>query len=880
MKSDIATPAPHDLSLPDWGPYSKRFFGLSHLADSKYGHRFDLTVIPGIYRRALGVPDALRPSNYLPWSASSDLEDYSYRQQLEWKDKIYADIAFVRIHDHLRLIRCVCVNNGELNTDFAVHLSAALEPNPAEQTGIRLPADSIWLDAVLDGTVEFATPRVRDGLNWDCSRRGEERCHEAVSGSCLGLDFGMDKGDCLTVEFPRQLRSSETLHMRYRLKGALTLTMNGSTVTLYGDDSWQLAQLPLMPGAKELTLTSAGGAPIRIDGFALTPTGEAPEFPPLESCRIPNFTAGPLPNSTIVSYRGIKPHYGIWWSFNSTFVRHYAVNDYNHTLLYDDGVHQHFLKGYDQIGGKDNYLDIVLQPLSTAPGEERIIYALAADGSPEEVAELLRNAPKSSAELEAIYQERIKRCCSMPKSPWQFSQERMAAVCLSNVVYPTYVDGSYVRHHSPGRRWNCLYTWDSGFIGLGFLELDDKRAKENLQAYLTAEGDDENAFVHHGSPVPVQHYLFHELWSRCNDDAMAAQFYPGLKQYYDFMAGHAPRSFTRKRGKDAIICTWDYFYNSGGWDDYPPQQEVHHNHLQHIFPVVPTAHLIRAAKILRLAAQTLGYAEDVRHYESDIAEMSDALQKHSWDEAAGYFSYVEHDKEGNPTGFFRAPDGSNFNMGLDGASPLLAGAVTPEQRRILWEKLESPDHLWSPAGFSTVDQSASYYRTDGYWNGSVWMPYMYFFWKAALNDGRADFAWKIAKTALDIWERETESAYACYEHFHATTGRGAGWHHFSALSAPVLVFHAAYTQPEHVATGNDLLCRFQSFTQEGMTAQFVSCGEVGMPTTAIVTLPEGHDWQAECNGEHVSLIERRPGAWELTLRHAPEMNVTIRGKKQ
>ena len=75
------------------------------------------------------------------------------------------------------------------------------------------------------------------------------------------------------------------------------------------------------------------------------------------------------------------------------------------------------------------------------------------------------------------------------------------------------------------------------------------------------------------------------------------------------------------------------------------------------------------------------------------------------------------------------------------------------------------------------------------------MPYQWFFWKTALNDGRSGFAWRIAETALRLWEREVRASYACYEQFSISSGRGCGWHHFSALSAPVLNFHAAYYSP-------------------------------------------------------------------------------------
>ena len=107
---------------------------------------------------------------------------------------------------------------------------------------------------------------------------------------------------------------------------------------------------------------------------------------------------------------------------------------------------------------------------------------------------------------------------------YQFSQERMAATELLNVVYPVYTRRQFIRHHTPGKWWDCLYTWDSGFIGLALLELDIERAIDNLNAYVTETGDTHAAFIHHGSPVPTQMYLFHELWNRTQDRALLEKF--------------------------------------------------------------------------------------------------------------------------------------------------------------------------------------------------------------------------------------------------------------------------------------------------------------------------------------------------------------------
>ena len=96
-----------------------------------------------------------------------------------------------------------------------------------------------------------------------------------------------------------------------------------------------------------------------------------------------------------------------------------------------------------------------------------------------------------------------------------------------------------------------------------------------------------------------------------------------------------------------------------------------------------------------------------------------ACKNYSWDEESGYFGYVVHDSLGNATDIFRYKDQSNFNKGLDGVTPLVAGICSPAQVGRLMEHLFSPDELWTKVGLSTVDQSAPYYKEDGYWNGAV-----------------------------------------------------------------------------------------------------------------------------------------------------------------
>ena len=91
------------------------------------------------------------------------------------------------------------------------------------------------------------------------------------------------------------------------------------------------------------------------------------------------------------------------------------------------------------------------------------------------------------------------------------------------------------------------------------------------------------------------------------------------------------------------------------------------------------------------------------------------------------------------------------------------------------------------------------------------MPHQWFMWKTMLDLGRPDLAWKIAHTALGVWKGEVDESYDVFEHFLADTGRGAGWHQFSSLSAPVLKWFSAYFKPGTVTTGFEILINEQAF---------------------------------------------------------------------
>ncbi len=825
----------HDLpSLPPWGPYSKKHFGISHIPDVQRGLSFDFSVFPLLTDPSAKrqLPSVTEACGVHPWEAAPDMRFYSMRFETIWKDQFYTDVSFSQLSGNSRLVRLECVNQTATPQQITLNcLSQLVFPpihessaEPIRLSDVELPAGAIWVHALDYTELRFVRRRPTDNLVSDGKWRGEERRHDCVGGSVIAQNFGMDGGD--SVIYRPELKKSltnATLVWRFQIDKGQTVTfqMSGTVrgdITFRGGESFSTVAVPLGKldaGKLEFRFTSRGGATVALNGFALLESAQANDiaFYKVPWHPIPNIEA--LSNGLLLKYDDVSNVYGFapgvpiaghrelkWSGLDAALGTEMAPDSFTRVRIFGDRRRGH-------AGDPDSlFIHSFSQPLTVAPRSSKIICGLICTGTESEVRSSLADFDATDSWNEGIYRGSKESALKIASTPagedFKFSQQLMAAVTLSNLVYPIYTQRSYIRHYSPGRIWDCLYTWDSGFIGLGLLELNLQSALEILNAYLTEPGA-QSAFVHHGSPVPVQIYLFWELWNRTQSRELLDYCYPRLRQYHAFLAGRLGSSTTR-RHRDHLICTWDYFYNSGGWDDYPPQKYMHAQNLEaSVAPVVNSAHTIRCAKLLRAAAAALGRTSDFAEYDQDIAELSASLQKYSWDESSGYFGYVTHDDRGEPTGILRHDSGANFNMGLDGVYPLAAGICTAAQEDQILDHLFSPQHLWMDIGLTTVDQSAPYFSPTGYWNGSVWLAHQWFFWKTMLDLGRGDLAIRIAQAGLSIWKKVTDSTYDCMEHFEPREPFGAGWCQFSSLSSPALPWFASLYTPGRFTCGFDVV---------------------------------------------------------------------------
>ena len=870
----------HDLSLPDWGPYTKRYIGISHVPKANPGMRFDLSVFPGLYNRKATVPNVLFESDYHPWEASADFRYFSFRHEVEWKDQVYADISYSWIDEHSRLIRADLVNATDLPQSLELHLVASIAYPGIQPAQVALPGDAVQVRAIDYDALRFAHPRPTDTLVYDGKRRGEVRADGFTGGSGLGDGFGATPGDEATYSLAVAAPSSgEELLVRYRLpEGAASrLRLSGlvqTEVTLHGHGGFEIARLRVgnhPAGIVPLTVTGEGPTALELDSFVLVRASSADSVAFTVPARQPQpaLVPGSDGHSALLTYRDIRESYGVTWEYDSAQIRQFLCKELD--LIFPIMAQNH-VKTLFQGEGEGHFTDIYLRPIPVGPHSRRIVYARVITGPRDDVLRRLAEASPSPAANEALWGLARAHRPDLTPAPagaaFEFSQERMAATLLCNVVYPVYTQGSYIKHNTPGRWWDSLYTWDSGFIGLGLDELDLRRSFDCLNAYLTPPGA-QSAFIHHGSMVPVQHYLFLDLWNKTQSRPLLEYCYPRLKQYYGFYVGRLGSS-TMAKFSSGLLSSFDYFYNSGGWDDYPPQKATHEQGLaSRMAPVVNTAQAIRIAKIMVMAATELGLTEDVALYQADCKRLSEALQRYAWDEQSGYFGYVLHDAAGSAKALFRTDAGVNYNCGLDGVYPLVSGVGTPAQTARMLAALKSPAGLWSQAGLSAVDQSAPYYRKDGYWNGTVWMPHQWFFWKSMLDLGEGDFAWRLAKRGLDVWKSETDASYYCMENFVIETKRGAGWHEFGGLSSPVLKWYASYFRPGTLTVGfNTWITRHQfAAGNAGLTAQLRIFQDTGSESasTVVACLSPGRAYRATWNARPVPCAPRAPGLLEVTL---------------
>ncbi len=883
--------------LPDWGPYSKKYMGISKIVQAarEKGVRFDCVIHPTLANSAVPVPNVTVPSSYHIWEAAEDLSYYCYRYELEWKDKVYADVSFSRIKEDTYLIRTEYVNNSSLPQNCILNYYNAIEYPYKMYWKLQLPLKNIYWKATDYEDYEYAVPRPWDCLNPDGAYKGEffdetftehrglgDRVSHAQAAHLDIKAFGAVKEDMVSYRIPvTQEFTNGVLMVRYRttkVSNSALFRMNfiqNQEVQLPASDELTIYPIPigeLSEGTYTITFYSLGDSGIELDFFAVVENSDKDELQCEQKPQLLEPKVTSLNTKISYQYKEIEDEF--YFQTLNENVRYRSIP----TGCLEDAV-------ITRLSNSDETFDHVTNPFTNSFKEKKsdmgyyhntVVHSIFVPVKEHHV----EYAIISNQNLRAYTAEECENIWIVAKGKvnplgytkggqdYQFSNQILKATALTNIVYPIYRHGKYIKHHTPGKRWDCLYTWDSGFIGLGLLEFEPALAEYILDTYLSEKENKDFAFLHHGSIVPVQMFLYLELLKKSNDKSKLYGYYDQLKRYYDYLAGKTEGSTTARFASD-LLTTYDYFYNCSGMDDLPPQAFMHKSKLQGVTaPAITTSQVIRCAKILNMVAIKVNKLEDCFQYTSDIERLTNGLQTYSWDEESGYFSYVIHDEDNQPIELLKSEQGENLNKGMDGIYPIIAGICTPEQKDIILSHLQSEKEMFSKVGISAVDMSAKYYSKNGYWNGNVWFSHQWFIWKTMLDIGEKEFAYQIAITALNSWKKEVDHSYYTFEMLNIETERGGWFHQFGGLSTPINIWANAYYKVGTVNSGFDMWIEKQSFdsTYDNSTIEFYNYS-TNEESVLIVVMNEEHlkPFRIQCDEKSLEYYERIPGTLEITI---------------
>lgn len=887
-----------DGIFPVWGPYSKKYMGISRIVDEemKRGIRFDCTAAPMIFGSGARVPNTTVPCGCRAWHCNRDYSYFSYRFDLENKDDVFSEVSYIRLSDESILIRTEIVNNTPIIQNCLINYFMSLEYRNEEVWSASLPEKSCFVKADRYDLFEYAHRRPWDEQNPDACRKGvfddknftgEKGLGDRTPKSQRGLyaPFGCEMGDRVIYSTDaRQSWDHPCLCVRYRtVTGSQpSFVLNGeTTLTFPLSKELSIARFELEKTPESLELVSLGTGGLELDFLAIVESGDANEVgivrkindvvPKAEVSKLgEGENAGTL---SVLEYPETDGDYRLMAFDKNVRIRSVptgCLEDCVSSRLSNsdvtfDRLTAPFSSSFRAKHSDPGYFhNVLIHTILVQPNSKEVRYSVLSKGETEylTVGQYEALAEKKIAEYKSAEEFYLNEA----GRTYCLSNELLKSAALTNVVYPISRYDRYVIHFTPGKRWDSLYTWDTGFIALAFLLYAPEYAEYLLELYLSDKGNPDFAFVLHGSPVPMQFYVYEEL-IKSNDRKIAEKYYDRLKLYYDFYLGKI-RGSTTAKFKSGLLTTYDYWYSSSGMDDYPAQMAaIHDGILGRVAPVISSAQAIRIAKIMCTAAKLIG--RETEEYSEDIVKLSDALQRYSWNEESGYFSFVVHDKEQMPVGKYTLASGEDHNRGTEGVYPLVSGICTDEQIERLLGHLKSEKEMLSRYGISAVDIGAPYYKVDGYWNGNIWFPHQWLLFRTMLDLGEADFAFEIAKRALNIWKRECEYSYYTFEMVNVETGRGGWFHNFSGLSMPLNRWAAAYYKPGTVTAGFDTYISKAEFSDDNSKADLCLLKPKGKKCTVIVTLNDGFSYKASANCE-LKTASRFQGEIELQLPASAE----------
>ena len=181
--------------------YTKQYSGISHIRLQNDGVRFDLAVFPWLYRRRVDVPNVRFESGYHVWKAAPDLSCYTLRHELEWKDRVYADVSFAPLGENARLIRMWNAATGQTRRRI---LCCIIWPAHDPVPSYRRFCAGFGAEVRLPEHAAFVLAKDYDDLRLPCRvpRTGWMGRYARAEGAGGGLCGRIRRGDLISAVQP------------------------------------------------------------------------------------------------------------------------------------------------------------------------------------------------------------------------------------------------------------------------------------------------------------------------------------------------------------------------------------------------------------------------------------------------------------------------------------------------------------------------------------------------------------------------------------------------------------------------------------------------------------------------------------------------------
>lgn len=447
----------HDItSLHAWGPYSKRYAGISHIPDMRKGIRFDFSVMPGYYRNRQLVPHVLFESSYYPWEINPEMTRITYRYELEWKDRVYTDVTYHILDDNRTLVGIHCVNNTSMPQNLVLNQMAYIDyPETYPQVAVSDTSGLQWYNAIDYIENEPASKSPQYKLVYDGWQRNEERSTSSLDGSILGRGFGRNEGDRLSYLvniLPGQENGAIGLRFKMKKGESGVLCLKGlveQSVELEGTGEFSFLSVPYYGkkvGEYKLELVSGSTVAISLDGFFI---GDVDGINKVNVVRTPiPFTpvmeVGETKQDFILKYKDCDNYYGVAWNYQHSEMREVLNGELE--SFFRRRVHEHVSSRL--IGDRNwHYANAFLRPIVLEPDSEQTIYMLVCSGNKEQVKQELQDFHSTPDKLVARISSAEKAKPEDQVLPggekYLLGNRLLQASLLSNIVYPVYTQKEY-----------------------------------------------------------------------------------------------------------------------------------------------------------------------------------------------------------------------------------------------------------------------------------------------------------------------------------------------------------------------------------------------------------------------------------------------------